>query len=71
MADMIDTEKERVRLAGEIKKTEGEIARLNGKLSNEGFLAKAPAQVVEGEKAKLEKYQATLEALKAALAKIG
>ena len=71
MADMIDTEKERVRLAGEIKKTEGEIARLNGKLSNEGFLAKAPAQVVEGEKAKLEKYQATLEALKAALAKLG
>ena len=71
MAEMIDTEKERTRLAGEIKKTEGEIARLAGKLSNEGFLAKAPAQVVEGEKAKLEKYKATLEALQAALAKLG
>ena len=68
---MIDTEKERTRLAGEIKKTEGEIARLAGKLSNEGFLAKAPAPVVEGEKAKLEKYKATLEALQAALAKLG
>ena len=70
MAEMIDTEKERARLTGEIKKTEGEIARLVGKLGNEGFLAKAPAQVVEGEKAKLEKYKATLEALHAALAKL-
>ena len=33
--------------------------------------AKAPAAVVEGEKAKLEKYQATLDALSAALAKLG
>ena len=71
MADMLDMDKERARLAGEIKKTEGEIARLAGKLSNEGFLAKAPAAVVEGEKAKLEKYKATLEALTAALAKLG
>ncbi len=70
MAEMIDTEKEKARLSTEIKKTEGEIARLCGKLSNEGFLAKAPAQVVEGEKAKLEKYKATLEALQAALAKL-
>ena len=71
MADMLDLDKERARLAGEVKKTEGEIARLSGKLSNEGFLAKAPAAVVEGEKAKLEKYRATLDALVAALAKIG
>ena len=71
MADMIDLDKERARLSAELKKTEGEIARLAGKLSNEGFLAKAPAAVVEGEKAKLEKYKATLEALTAALAKLG
>ena len=71
MADMLDMDKERARLAGEIKKTEGEIARLTGKLSNEGFLAKAPAAVVDGEKAKLEKYKATLEALNTAFAKLG
>ena len=71
MADMIDLDKERARLTAELKKTEGEIARLAGKLSNEGFLAKAPAAVVEGEKAKLEKYKATLDALSAALAKLG
>ena len=71
MADMLDMDKERTRLAGEIKKTEGEIARLAGKLSNEGFLAKAPAAVVDGEKAKLAKYRATLDALTAALAKLG
>ena len=40
MAEMLDLDKERTRLAAEIKKTEGEIARLSGKLSNEGFLAK-------------------------------
>ncbi len=71
MADMIDLDKERARLSAELKKTEGEIARLAGKLSNEGFLAKAPAAVVEGEKAKLEKYRATLDALTAALTKLG
>ena len=71
LAEMIDTEKERTRLTAEVKKTEGEIARLQGKLANEGFLAKAPANVVEGEKAKLEKYRATLEALRTALAKLG
>ena len=70
MADMLDLDKERARLSAEIKKTEGEIARLAGKLGNEGFLAKAPAAVVEGERAKLDKYNATLDALRAALAKI-
>ena len=32
----------------------GEVARAEGKLSNPGFLAKAPAQLVEQERAKLE-----------------
>ncbi len=71
MADMLDMDKERKRLSGEIEKTKGEIARLAGKLQNEGFLAKAPAAVVDGEKAKLAKYEDTLAALTAALAKLG
>ncbi len=71
MAEMIDLDKERARLSGELTKTEGEIKRLQGKLSNEGFLAKAPAAVVDAERAKLEKYNATKDALLAAIAKLG
>ncbi len=70
LSDIIDTEKERARLEAEQKKLEGEIARLRGKLSNEGFVAKAPAAVVEGEKAKLEKYLENLEGVMSALAKL-
>ncbi len=70
LSDIIDTEKEIARLEGEQKKLMGEIARLEGKLSNEGFVAKAPAAVVEGEKAKLAKYKENLDGVLAALAKI-
>jgi valyl-tRNA synthetase len=42
---------------------DGEIARIEKKLSNEGFVAKAPADVVEAEKEKLEGYRREREAL--------
>ncbi len=70
LADMIDFEKELVRLQGEKKKTEGEIERLEKKLSNEGFVAKAPAAVVDGEKAKLAAYRETLLKICEAIEKI-
>ena len=70
LSDLVDTEKEKARLAAEQKKLEGEIARLAGKLSNEGFVAKAPAAVVEAERAKLAKYQENLAGVVAALAKL-
>jgi valyl-tRNA synthetase len=70
MADIVDTEKERARLEGEQKKLLGEIERIEKKLSNEGFVAKAPAAVVEGEKTKLAKYRENLEGVLAALAKL-
>ena len=47
-----------------------EIERIEKKLSNEGFVAKAPAAVVEGEKAKLVKYKETLSQLEDAVAKM-
>jgi valyl-tRNA synthetase len=68
LADMVDLDKERRRLSAELEKANGEIARLSAKLSNEGFVAKAPASVVEGERSKLEKAKATKEALESALA---
>ena len=71
MADIIDCEKEKARLAAEQKKLEDEISRIEKKLSNQGFVSKAPAAVVEGEKAKMEKYRENLAGVVAALAKLG
>ena len=70
LAEMIDLEKEKARLTDERKKTVGEIERLEKKLSNEGFVAKAPAAVVEAERVKLEKYKDTLSGIDAALARL-
>lgn len=70
LSDIVDTEKERVRLTAELAKIKGEIERLEKKLSNEGFVAKAPAAVIEGERAKLEKYKENLAGVESALAKL-
>ena len=41
----------------EKEKLEGELKRVKGKLSNEGFVKKAPESVVEAEREKLSKYE--------------
>ena len=71
LSEVIDFEKERARLTAEMKKNDSEIERIEKKLSNEGFVSKAPAAVIDGERAKLNKYLETREALTAALAKLG
>ena len=48
LADVIDLEQEKARLRKEIGRADGEIAKIDKKLSNRGFLAKAPPDVVEG-----------------------
>lgn len=55
--ELIDIEKEIERLNKEKANLEGELKRVEGKLNNEGFVAKAPAKVIEEEKAKREKYK--------------
>ena len=70
LAEVIDYEKEKARLTAEMKKNDGEIERLEKKLSNEGFIAKAPKAVVDIERQKLEKYLETRAQLTAALAKL-
>ncbi len=50
LAGLIDVEKERARLGKEIGQIEAELARVEGKLGNAGFLAKAPREVVEKER---------------------
>ena len=70
LGELIDFEKELARLNGEKTRLENEIARLGKKLSNEGFVSKAPAQVVEGERNKLNAYKDELEGTLAAIAKL-
>ena len=71
LAEVIDFEKERARLSAELKKNDSEIERIEKKLANEGFVSKAPAAVIEGEREKLSKYRETREALLLALGKLG
>ena len=57
LEDLIDISKELERLGKEKERLEGEIKRVSGKLSNESFVSKAPAAVVDQERAKLVKYE--------------
>ncbi|MDD3745977.1 MAG: valine--tRNA ligase [Anaerostipes sp.] len=56
-AELVDIEKEIDRLEKEQKKLTGEIKRCEGMLNNERFTSKAPADKVQSEREKLEKYQ--------------
>ncbi|KAB2925196.1 MAG: valine--tRNA ligase [Dechloromonas sp.] len=67
----IDVAAEKVRLAKEIEKLEKQIAIAQGKLSNEGFVARAPAAVIDQEKQRVADFTATLDKLKPQLAKLG
>ena len=60
MGEMVDAEKETARLEKEKAAAQKDIDFLSGKLSNAGFLAKAPAQQIEAEKAKLAKAEEKL-----------
>ncbi len=60
-SDLVDEQKERERLLAEKDRLLKEIARVEGKLKNEGFIAKAPESVVAEERAKGDNYRAMLE----------
>ncbi|MBQ9757758.1 MAG: valine--tRNA ligase [Clostridia bacterium] len=70
MDELVDREKEIERLSKEKTRLEGEIKRAEGKLSNKGFTDKAPANVVEEERQKCEKYKAMLEKVIESLGKM-
>lgn len=57
MNELVDKEKEIIRLTKEKDNTQKDIDFLNGKLNNQGFLAKAPEKLIEVEKAKLKKAE--------------
>ncbi|AQZ32606.1 valine--tRNA ligase [Pseudomonas sp. LPH1] len=60
MAGLIDKDAELARLDKEIGRLQGEVQRVGGKLSNQGFVAKAPAEVLEKERAKLAEAEQAL-----------
>lgn len=68
--EIVDKEKELDRLNKEKKAVQKDIDFLSGKLSNEGFLAKAPAQLIEKEKAKLEVAKQKMEKILESIEKL-
>ncbi|MGB3290376.1 MAG: valine--tRNA ligase [Burkholderiaceae bacterium] len=66
----IDVEAERLRLGKEVQRLETEIAKAQGKLSNASFVERAPAAVVEQEKARVAQFGETLTKVREQLAKL-
>ncbi|CAH1201060.1 MULTISPECIES: valine--tRNA ligase [Paenibacillus] len=56
LAGLIDIEQEVARLEKELQNLENEVSRVEKKLANEGFVSKAPAKVIEEERAKMADY---------------
>ena len=70
LGELVDVEKEIARLQKDKKNVEGEIARAQGKLNNQGFVSKAPAHLIELEKEKLETNKGLLVKLEARIAEM-
>lgn len=68
LGELVDIEKEKVRLAAEIERVSGEIERAKGKLANQNFVNRAPKKLVEDEQEKVKKYEAMKAKLEAQLA---
>jgi len=67
----IDVAAEKARLSKEIARIDGEVTKANNKLSNEAFVAKAPAAVIEQEKKRIADFGATLGRLRDQLTRLG
>ena len=69
-AELVDIDKEIERLKKEEEKLTKELARVNGMLSNERFISKAPEAKIAEEREKLEKYTNMMEQVKQRLAQL-
>lgn len=70
LAGLVDIEQTVTRLQAELKKLNAEVERVEKKLANQGFVAKAPASVVEAERQKGEEYKEKREKVLARLKEI-
>jgi valyl-tRNA synthetase len=70
LGTLIDLGAEKARLEKAIAKTEAEMGRINGKLSNEKFVANANPEIVAAERERLEELTVQLASLKIALARV-
>lgn len=70
LGNLIDLSAEKARLEKAIGKMEGEISRIDGKLSNEKFVANANPEVVEAERERLEELKGQIASLKTALSRV-
>ena len=68
LAELVDFEKELVRIAKEKANAEKQLAGIENKLSNQGFIAKAPEAVVNGAREDAAKLRALIEKLDASAA---
>ena len=69
-AELVDIGQELERLSKEEKRLTGELARVNGMLSNEKFISKAPEAKIAQEREKLEKYTQMMRQVKDRLAQL-
>jgi len=70
LAELIDIEQEKKRIAKELAELEGHISRSEARLSNESFVSKAPPKVLEEHRQKLEELKARRESLTVTLAEL-
>ena len=68
---VIDLAAEKARLGKEIAKLEIDVKKLDAKLANEGFLAKADEEVIEEHRERREEAAARIDKLNAALGRLG
>jgi valyl-tRNA synthetase len=71
LAGIVDLDQERARLRKEIARLDDEVAKIDRKLGNPDFLARAPEDVVDEQKARREEAQEVLSRLRGALDRLG
>ena len=71
LAELVDLDKERARIAKELDKNRKELDKLEAKLQNPGFVNKAPANVVEAERDRADKLRALIAKLEESAAALG
>ncbi|HEY1407134.1 MAG TPA: hypothetical protein VF857_11040, partial [Spirochaetota bacterium] len=68
---LIDFDAEKARLTKELLKVDAELAKVEGKLSNESFVSRAPAEILEKEKTKRDDLSMVKEKLQESISKLG